>query len=195
VHVVRLGVNIPAATSTPLEALGSVGLSGEVSPGNYSICVGTIQPRKNIERLITAHSVARQRAPELGPLVLVGTRGWGDVDTTGAIVVSDVDDATMNALVHGARVAAYVPIEEGWGLPAVEALAAGRPLVASRAVPSVRGNSWAITVDPTSVDDLAGALVSAVAQDDDESARAARANSVVDLTWANCARDHWAAWS
>jgi glycosyltransferase involved in cell wall biosynthesis len=170
------------------------GLVGELGEsGNFTLAVGTIQPRKNIERLIAAHEVARSRETDLGPLVLAGAVGWGEVSTEGAITLGEVDEADLATLVANCRVMAYVPIEEGWGLPPIEALAAGRPVVAS-AVPSVLGNPEVVVVDPLEVDSIADGLVAALRAGDDETDRERRRASVQDLTWANCARDHLAAW-
>lgn len=196
--VVRLGVSqrVGAPSLDIAKVLESLGATDVVGPtGNYSLTVGTIQPRKNLERLIVAHARARTIAPELGPLLIVGARGWGGVDTTGATELGALDGPTLDVLVAGARVAIYVPIEEGWGLPAVEALAAGRPLVASKATPSVTTNDEAIVVDPLDLDDMTQALVRATEMPDDELSREQRRRSVSELTWLNCARDHWAAWS
>ncbi len=165
-------------------------------PGEtFTLVIGTIQPRKNLERLIAAHARARTHAPELGPLVLVGARGWGSVDTTGAVELGELSDIERDSLLAGCRVCVCVPIEEGWGLPAVEGLVAGRPVVASATLPSTQGNTDVVAVDPLSIDDITDGLLRALAQRDDDDTRERRRASVADLTWANCARDHLAAWS
>jgi glycosyltransferase involved in cell wall biosynthesis len=115
------------------------------------------------------------------------------VATEGAVVLGEVDVLDLTALTSSCRLMAYVPIEEGWGLPPVEALAAGRPVVSSL-VPSVEGNGQVTFVDPLDVDSIADGLVLAATASDEPADRAARRDSVAQLTWANCARDHLAAW-
>ena len=198
IHVIRLGVDRPTETNPPTlnSLIDRFQLADVVGPsGNFSVAVGTVQPRKNYERLVAAHTRARAREPELGPLIIVGGRGWGDVNLNGAISVGSVSSEAGHALVAHARVVAYVPLEEGWGLPAVEALVAGRPLVVSRGVPSVRGLDVTFDVDPLNEEEITEALVSAVHCRDDEGARNARRAAVAHLTWATCAKDHLAAWS
>ncbi len=196
VHVVRLGVDDSFAaaqlSSAPVTARVDALVGDDL---NFTVAVGTIQPRKNLERLIAAHAVARRRANQLGPLLLVGEQGWGDVDTTGARELGTLDNDTLRALVSRARVVAYVPIDEGWGLPAVEALALGRPLVASNSVPSVADNDEVIRVSALDVEQISDGLVRAVEASDDDGARERRRASVRHLDWATCARDHLVAWS
>jgi glycosyltransferase involved in cell wall biosynthesis len=197
-RVVRLGVNASPVTVVPIaETLAKLGIADEAAEGAYTVVVGTVQPRRNLERLIQAHASARVRAPELGPLVVVGgwSKGWGDVDLRGARAVGEADDATLASLVAGARVCAYVPLAEGWGFPPVESMAAGRPTVASSTVPSVEGVDGVHVVDPTDADAIREGLLAAVADDDDEAARQRRRNAVSHLSWTQCARDHLAAWS
>lgn len=192
-HVVRLGVELRTSGADPMEVLRRHHLP--VDGGGFTLAVGTIQPRKNLERLIEAHRAARETAPALGPIVLVGAAGWGHVDTADATVLGPLSDVEVGDLVAASRVCAYVPVAEGWGFPAVEALAAGRPLVAASSVPSVAGNPQAIVVDPLDVGAIADGLVRAAGAADDADARTRRRASVAGLSWANCALDHLAAWT
>ena len=195
VFVVRLGVDRELSADAAAQsraALQRLGASG-VEPFAYTLAVGTVQPRKNITRLASAHAEARRRQPGIGPLLIAGARGWGEVDTAGATVLGEVDQRNLAGLIAGCRVMAYVPIAEGWGLPPIEALAAGRPVVAS-AVPSVEGNAEVFVVDPLDVDAIAAGLVAAGDTVDSDEARSHRRASVSELTWANSARDHLAAW-
>ena len=90
--------------------------------GPFTLYAGTIESRKNLERLIEAHRVASSKIPDLGTLVLVGPRGWGDVSTGSATVLGLVAREMLLGLYRDATVFAYVPLAEGWGLPPVEAL-------------------------------------------------------------------------
>jgi len=162
--------------------------------GPFTLCAGTIEPRKNLPRLIEAHRIARQRTPELGPLVFVGPRGWGDVGLDGEIALGVVDRGVLNGLLARATVLAYVPLAEGWGLPPLEALNVGTRVVASTAVPSVQGRSDVIVVEALSVESIAEGLRRVVALPDDEISRTARRTSVTSLTWRSMAMQHIAGW-
>ncbi len=119
-----------------LDALAGVG----VAPP-YVAFAGTIEPRKNIPGLIDAFARVAPRHAALR-LVLAGGGGWGDDAVTHAIARSGVQDrivrtgylphALVPALFRRAEVVAYPSFEEGFGLPALEALACGAPLVTTR---------------------------------------------------------------
>ena len=193
VNHVRLGVDdgvAPAPAARVRAALVEAGVDGP-----YTLYVGTREPRKNLGRLVAAHRRARARAGELGPLVLVGPLGWGDVESDDAVVLGTVARPLLLGLYRDAAVCAYVPLAEGWGLPPVEALHAGTRVVASTSTPSACGREGVVTVEPHDVDAIAEGLVRALEQPDDDAARARRRAAVAELTWRNCALDHLAGWS
>jgi glycosyltransferase involved in cell wall biosynthesis len=179
----------PASPEELRDLLHGVGVTGP-----FTLHCGTREPRKNIERLIKAHSMALQSAPELGPLVLVGPQGWGDVDTSGAVVLGAVARPVVKALYRDATVVAFVPIAEGWGLPAVEALHAGARVVVSSTTPSVEGNSSVVLVNPFEVEDIARGLCDALQLGTSEEDRTQRRLSVSSLTWQACAVAHSEGW-
>ncbi|MEI8127197.1 MAG: glycosyltransferase [Actinomycetota bacterium] len=195
IHLVRLGSTPtpPGAHFDLAEFLQRRQLPAELAEG-FTVAVGTREPRKNLTRLVNAHARARLSAPDLGPLVLVGPEGWGQLDTKDALVLGDLAQGDLDTIVAHARVAAYVPIEEGWGLPPVEYLRAGRPCVVSRNVPSVSENTEVVLVNPLEEDDIAAGLLRALKASDDEPSRLRRQLSVADHTWERCALDHLAAW-
>ena len=172
-------------------------LAGQGVDGPYLLAVGTLEPRKNLSRLVEAYQRARPRLPEPWPLVLAGPPGWG-VDVAalrrvdGVKVAGPVGDAVLAGLYAGARCLAYVPLLEGYGLPAVEAMAAAVPVVASR-VPSTAGA--ALEVDPLDVDRIADGLVQA-AGDDRRRAELVTAGLLRagELTWKAAAGRHAEAW-
>ena len=97
-------------------------------PGEYVLFVGTLEPRKDLATLLAAHRLV----PGAPPLVLVGPPGWGtQVDTTGCLTPGYLDDDDLRPVVAGASALVLPSRDEGFGLPLLEALAAGTPVVAS----------------------------------------------------------------
>ncbi len=192
IHSIRLGVDesTPEAPSEDVRAV----LAAHGVTGPFTFYAGTREPRKNLERLVAGHAAARRDVPELGPLVIAGPAGWGDVDLGDAVVVGQVERAVLLGLYRASAVVAYVPLAEGWGLPPVEALARGTRVVASSTTPSVEANPTVIRVDPRDVTSIAAGLVAALRDDDDPVARDRRRASVGDLSWRQCALDHLVAW-
>ena len=128
--------------------------------------VGTPEPRKNLIRTVAA---ARLAAPDL-QLVIVGPREpivrLLNGDTQGLNLIGSVAEEDLPFVLNGALLSLYPSLAEGFGLPAVEALAAGVPLVTSNrtSLPEVVGNA-AVLVDPKSVDAIAEGTRSLLADD------------------------------
>jgi glycosyltransferase involved in cell wall biosynthesis len=192
VSVIPLGSDVlpdrdDAAATALLERLGV--------RGPFLLSVGTLEPRKNLPRLFEAYGAARRLLPEPLPLVVVGPPGWGPEleHGEGIVFTGRVGDGTLASLYARARLLAYVPFEEGFGLPPVEAMRYGTPVVASP-LPTTGGA--ALEVDPTRVEEIAQALVH-VATDDGVRARLAEAGAAraASLTWESAARAHVTLWS
>jgi glycosyltransferase involved in cell wall biosynthesis len=162
--------------------------------GNFVLAIGTVEPRKNYERLIIAHHNALVDDPSIGPLVIVGAPGWGSVDLAGAIHLTGLSAEYVNTLRDIATLHAYVPLAEGWGLPPLEALAVGGRVVASQTVPSVMGRADVVLVDPLDSDAITEGILSAAQLGTGSDALAVRMASVADLTWVNMAREHLEVW-
>ena len=141
-------------------------------PQRFVLHLGTLEPRKNLARLVEAFARARQQLPECDDLklVLAGGKGW-DYDDIFATVErlglqehvlfpGYVADADLPWFYRAATVFAYPSLLEGFGLPVLEAMACGTPVITSAvsSLPEVAGDA-ALLVDPMSVDALADALV------------------------------------
>ena len=192
-HEVRLGVD-DDRTEPDDEATVRALLAEHGVAGPFTLYVGTREPRKNLERLRRAHADAFAVHRELGPLVIVGPSGWGEVDLGDAVILGLVSRAMLKGLYREATVFAYVPRAEGWGLPPMEALHEGSRVVASLTTPSAKNNAEVVLVDPLDVSSIADGLVAALSLPDDDSARSKRRASVADLTWRNVALDHVKSW-
>ena len=135
---------------------------GEAEPGDYVLAVSTLEPRKNLPRLVEAY----RRADLNGvPLLVAGAAGWGGVRVGGDDVrwLGEVDDEELARLYRGARCVAYVSLYEGFGLPVLEAMACGAAVVAGRsgALEEVSGGA-AVLVDPLDPDAIAAGLNEAI---------------------------------
>jgi glycosyltransferase involved in cell wall biosynthesis len=145
----------------------------------YLLAVGTIEPRKNLPSLVRAFDVLAATDRELA-LVVAGPDGWGVEAFRTAVAAARhgdrirrpgwLDDDRRDDLLAGAAVLAYPSVYEGFGLPPLEAMQAGIPVVASNAgaLPEVLGDG-ALLTDPTDADGLGQAL--ALLLDDDEARR------------------------
>jgi glycosyltransferase involved in cell wall biosynthesis len=135
--------------------------------GPYVLTVATLERRKNLETLLEAMAIVRGRHPELR-LAVVGAEGWQapNLDAEGVVPLGYVDDAALAALYRGARLFVYPSRFEGFGMPIVEAMACGTPVVAS-AHPSMDEASGeaALRADPDGAEAMADAIDRALADE------------------------------
>jgi glycosyltransferase involved in cell wall biosynthesis len=155
----RVHVSRPA----PKETFRTDGESADLG-ARYILTVATLEPRKNLGVLVEAHRLLG--GADLA-LVLVGAEGWGaqpELDHSGVVRLGFVDDDELARLYRGAAVFAYPSRFEGFGLPILEAMASGVPVVASahESMDEACGDA-AVRADPESADAFARALEEAVA--------------------------------
>lgn len=167
----------------------------------YIVHHGTIQPRKNLARLIQAYRLmlSRNRSLDLD-LVLVGNRGWRYEETLEAanaqagergrvLFPGILQDPELALLIKGAALAVIPSLYEGFCLPMVECMACGTPTVVAgtSCLPEVSGNAL-LYFDPTSIEDMAGQMERALT--DTELARGLRTRGLARagaFEWARCA--------
>ena len=139
----------------------------------YVLFVGTPEPRKNLDRLISAMALLRTRGFR-ERLVLVGGGGWGaKLPVTGNEErLGRISDGELHSLYARASCLALPSLHEGFGLPALEAMAAGTPVVAANtgALPEVTGGA-AVLVDPLDPRSIADGIAEAIASGDSLRAR------------------------
>jgi glycosyltransferase involved in cell wall biosynthesis len=199
VTVVHLGVSeafrprSPGETAAALKPLDLV-------HGSYLLTVGTIEPRKNLAHALEAYTLLSPNLRERFPLVVAGAKGWraGPMEATlrqladrGQIrFLGHVPGSDLPALYAGAAAFVFPSLYEGFGLPPLEAMASGVPvLVSDRAsLPEVVGEAG-VMLDPERPERTAELLAGLL---DDQGARTrwgrAGADRARAFTWSACAR-------
>jgi alpha-1,3-rhamnosyl/mannosyltransferase len=141
-------------------------------PREYILFVGTLEPRKNIAVLIKALARMKNKIP----LILAGWQGWGDKQWLNEIkklgldkriyIANYVDEETLACLYSGAHAFVYPSVYEGFGLPVLEAMACGCPVVCSNvsSLPEVAGDA-ALYITPHDHDELAHTLDMVIGDD------------------------------
>lgn len=163
--------------------------------GHYLLAVGTLEPRKNLATVIAAFEQLPQGIRQRYPLVIVGMKGWGmdrfsdslrklincgEVRLLGYVAQED-----LPALYSGARLFVFPSLYEGFGLPPLEAMACGVPVIASRraSLPEVVGNAG-ILVEPMDDATIAGHMRTLIEDDAiHASLREAGQERAKDFTW------------
>jgi glycosyltransferase involved in cell wall biosynthesis len=193
----RLGPDDPGDDLDRLRRIG-------VDPP-YVAFVGTLEPRKDVPSLVAAFARVAATRPELR-LVLAGPDGWGTAAVRSAIAdhhvatrvvrVGYLADGELAALVRQAAVVAYPSLGEGFGLPALEALACGTPLVTTETTPFAdRIGDGAVVVPPADPPALAEAIAAVL----DDPARAAQLRArgpaiAAEFTWERSVDAHLVAY-
>lgn len=155
-RLVPLGVRMQSATPEQVRSVRERhGL-----PDEYLLFVGTLEPRKNLARLLDAHRMLGAGVP---PLVVAGAPGWGDDDMAARVAsannvlfIGHVASQDLAALYAGAGALCYPSLMEGFGLPVLEAMSQGTPVVTSRGTSTEEAaGGAAVLIDPLSVESIA----------------------------------------
>jgi glycosyltransferase involved in cell wall biosynthesis len=165
-------------------------------PERYFLFIGTLQPRKNIARIVQAYRLWKAAHPDNPTeLVLAGGKGWLFDPTwvesiEGVHLTGYIDDADKGALYAGALALLFPSLYEGFGFPVIEAMHCGTPVIASNtsSLPELVGEAG-LLVDPLNVDNIASAMSKL---SDDETLRPTlREHSLVQtaiFTWEHAAQ-------
>jgi alpha-1,3-rhamnosyl/mannosyltransferase len=162
---------VPLAVDASFRPLPRADVDAALAPlglahGAYLLFLGTREPRKNLGRLLDATIRA---GADVGPLVLAGADGWGTDELRPRMAelarqgrvrpLGYIPEALRPPLLAGARIFVYPSLYEGFGLPPLEAMASGTPVITSNvsALPETVGEA-ALLIDPLDIDALAGAI-------------------------------------
>lgn len=164
--------------------------------GEYIIFVGTLQPRKNLERLIEAfHKLSGKLN-----LVIAGKKGWlyksifervKELNLEDKIVFTDyVPDSELPALIGGANVYALPSLWEGFGIPVIETQACGIPVVVSKtsSLPEIVGES-AVLIDPENIDSIANGIKKALDPKTKSDLVKKGFENIKRFSWEQCAKE------
>lgn len=200
IHAVHLASGPEFAPRSPEQLEQPLATHGLV-PGGYTLFTGTVEPRKNIGTLLDAYGRLPASLRSSCPLVVCGYRGWQSdalhrrlqqaQDQGWVKYLGFVPNETLPLLMAGARLFAYPAHYEGFGLPVLEAMASGVPVVCSNAttLPEVSGGAAAMH-DPNDVDTLLGHLQRGL--EDDTWRHQARELGLAQasrFSWERCARE------
>lgn len=188
VHPIHLGVDVGWFDVPP----GGAGL-----PAEYLLAVGTLEPRKNLPVLLEVWRRAKAAGRPLPPLVLVGGQGWGsELDLTGltdqdVVLTGYLSYEDLRPVVAGAAALLFPSLDEGFGLPPLEALACGTPVVAAD-IPVLREvlGDQARFVPPLDAEAIADAVAGSL--EDPVGTRRSRRAHAREFTWTRTAAAHLA---
>ena len=199
----RVRVIYEAATPMPVPSPGTIKAVRERLGIRrpYALYVGTIQPRKNLVRLVQAYAKLHARGEAEFDLVIAGRTGWlgqpvfdevNRLNLGGHVLLPGyVSDDDLPPLLHSARLFCYPSLIEGFGLPVLEAQRAGVPVLTSNnsSLPEIAGDG-ALLVDPLDVDALADAMLR-LSSDEPLRARliAAGQANLTRFSWAKAAAE------
>lgn len=172
-----------------------------LKPGAYTLFTGTVEPRKNLDVLLDAYLRLPATARKRWPLVIAGYRGWGGNALHNRLQQAQeqgwlhylgfVPQQALPFLMAGARLFAYPSLYEGFGLPVLEAMACGVPVVCSNAstLPEVAGTAAAFH-DPDNVDALTDLLTMGLTDEGWRSVAIAKGlDRAASFSWQRCTQE------
>ena len=176
ITAVPLGVSSQFAPVPP-DVLAPVLSQYGLTVNRYTLCVSTLEPRKKVAHLLRAYQCLPQSLREQYPLVLIGGHGWlsealhQEIDRLAAQgwlhYLGFLPEADLPALYAGARAFVYPSVYEGFGLPVLEAMASGVPVVASvfTSLPEITQGA-ALLLNPDDIDALARGIHTSLCNED-----------------------------
>ncbi len=184
----------PRSSALVGETLRSLSL-----PERYVLQTGTFEPRKNILRTIRGWSGLPEKMRREFPLLLAGAEGWNNreiereiASTPGVTSLGPVTEEILSVLYSGASLFIYPSLYEGFGLPLLEAMACGAPVLASRAscLPEVCGEG-ALLFDPQNEEDLSSAMEKLLSDEELRSSLSSRGlQRAAGFSWRKSAEEH-----
>ena len=169
VHVISLGVDTNKfCPNNDIQKIKLITQKYNVT-GKYLLYLGTLEPRKNIINIVKAYESLRKDLEEIPTLVIAGKKGWMYDEIFAAVQKGNlmdkviftgyVDEEDIPFLMSGAECFVFPSIYEGFGLPPLEAMACGVPVISSEcaSLPEVIGDAG-ILVDPYSIDEIKKAM-------------------------------------
>lgn len=201
ISVVPLGVNRAYMEQIP-EIMKERILEKFGLKKDFFIFVGTIQPRKNLARLVEAHELLPAEIRQKHPLLIIGQYGWGEerlkekLETGGGLsnihYLARVTDRELYALLQSALAMVYPSLYEGFGLPIIEGFASKIPVITSHttSIPEVAGEA-AYYIDPLDTADIAAKMLD-VASDSTLCSEIVEKGwqRVQEFGWENSAKKH-----
>ncbi|ELU05682.1 hypothetical protein CAPTEDRAFT_98761, partial [Capitella teleta] len=196
VRVVYPGASVFPPPKT-FESLGKFTIRGD-----YFLFVGTLEPRKNLNRLLQAYATLDEPLKQKHQLVIAGGKGWGAVEVDSLVTqyglanyvlkLGYVSEGELASLYAHARFLVMPSLYEGFGLPIVEANSFGVPVLTSNtsSMPEVAGDAG-ILIDPYSIRSIASGLRTMLDAERRDLLAGRAKDNAARFTWEKAARDLW----
>jgi glycosyltransferase involved in cell wall biosynthesis len=175
-------------------SLPSIDLAAEVAPGKYFLFVGTIEPRKNLNRLLEAFALLLSNTDQSVTLKIVGGGGWGDVRLEQLVtqygisesveLLGQIEDDQLVAEYAGALALVMPSLYEGFGLPVIEAMSQGVPAVVSESsAMSEIADIAGVAVDPYNIQSISHGMLTILGALERQALSTAAKNRSANFSW------------